>query len=102
MNEIKLHRSFELKPNEDMTQNLYIKHYQNNLLISAFDLGNIEDIVSLIKEKEDLIKYIEKFISKTNYEVDIKGNYVYLAWTRAYEDLLERIKSNNYEKSNTK
>lgn len=97
MNQIKFNRSFELKPNGDMTQNLYFKCYQNNLLISEVDLGNVENIVSLKKEKENLIKYIENFISKTNYEVDVRRNYVYLTWARAYEDLLERIKNNNYE-----
>lgn len=49
------------------------------------------------QNQENLIKYIENFISKTDYEVNIKGNYLYLAWSNAYKDLLERIKNNNYE-----
>lgn len=54
---------------------------------------------SLIQQnQEGLIKYIEDFINKTDYEVNIKGNYLYLAWSNAYKDLLERIKNNNYEK----
>lgn len=49
------------------------------------------------QEKENLIKYLEDFISKTDYEVDTKGNYLYIAWANAYKDLVERIRSGEYE-----
>lgn len=49
------------------------------------------------KEKQDLIKYLEDFISKEDYEVNIKGNYLYIAWCNAYRNLLEKIKEGNYE-----
>jgi len=54
-------------------------------------------IFAYMIEKDNLIKYLEDFVSKTNKEVNIKGNYLYLAWSNAYKDLLERVKNNNYE-----
>lgn len=49
------------------------------------------------RDKKNLIKYLEKFISKTDCEVNIFGNYIYLAWSKAYQDILERVKNNNYD-----
>lgn len=57
---INFRRNFELKDNGDLTQNLYSKCYQNNLLISETDLGNIEDIVCLKKENKELKEKLEK------------------------------------------
>lgn len=94
---LKFKISYDLKDNGDTTQNLFAKTYQNSSLIAESDLGNICDLVLERKNKENLIKYLEDFISKTDYEVDIKGNYLYIAWANAYKDLLERIKNNNYE-----
>lgn len=51
----------------------------------------------IVEEKGNLIKYLEDFISKTDNEVNIKGNYLYLAWSNAYKALLERVKSGKYE-----
>jgi len=52
---------------------------------------------TLQQQKDQLIKYLEDFVNKTDYEVNVKENYPYLAWANAYKDLLERIKSGKYE-----
>lgn len=58
-------------------------------------------VISLINESElkidNLIKYLENFINKTDYEVNIRGNYLYLAWANAYRNLLEKLRSGKYE-----
>lgn len=51
----------------------------------------------LLQEKENLIKYLEDFISKTDYEINILGNYPYLVRSNIYKDLLEKIRSGKYE-----
>lgn len=33
---------------------------------------------------------MEDFISKTDYEVNIIGNYLYLAWSNAYKEVLQK------------
>lgn len=69
------------------------KHLKEHELSLAL-LNENEEIK---KDKENLIKYLEDFISKTDYEVNIKGNYLYLAWANAYKNLLEKVKSGKYE-----
>lgn len=54
MQQIKFKRNFKLVDNGDLTQNLHSLCYQNNVLISETDLGNMEDIlVEYAKLKED-------------------------------------------------
>lgn len=45
---------YELKKNEDTTQNLYAKSYQNSSLICETDFGNISYIVAYKKENDTL------------------------------------------------
>ena len=60
--------------------------------------NSVIPLISEAEEKENrLIKYLEDFISKTDYEINIKGNYLYLAWANAYRDLLEKVMSGKYE-----
>lgn len=67
-------------------------HYENDLyLVSGKDLDRLE------KEIEDLIKYLESKIKECDYQVDIIGNYQKICERRAYQDILERLKSGKYE-----
>jgi hypothetical protein len=58
--------NYELLDNGDGTQNLYMKTYQNGVVIVKTDFGNVEDIINLRHENEKLklkinhaIEYIE-------------------------------------------
>lgn len=72
-------------------------HDSKHLKEHELSLALLNECKERKQRKEKLINYLEDFISKTDNEVNIKGNYLYLAWANAYKDLLERIKNNNYE-----
>lgn len=48
--------------------------------------------LQLETQKKEFIKYLEDFIDKTDYEVNILGNYIYLAWSNAYKEILLKYK----------
>ncbi len=78
-----------------------LEGYRESILKKSLDVDMVENILlenkSLKTKEESLIKYLEEFISKTYYEVILKGNHLYLAWSNAYNDLLEKVKSGKYE-----
>lgn len=83
MLKINFRRNFVLKDNGDLTQNLYSKCYQNNLLISEIDLGNIEDIVCLSKENIEFKERLEqknKVIEEAIKYID--GTYEMACYTK--------------------
>lgn len=113
---IELRRTFELKNNEDMTQNLYSKCYSNNILVSEHDLGDIEDIVYCKTKERNLTKYLEDKIKDCDYFVgatihnfeDLKLSTLSSKKMKEllktnklvkeiYEEILERVKSGKYE-----
>lgn len=99
MNNIKLNIKYKLINNGNSTQNLIMETYQNNLLISEIDVGDIEDIVSFKKEKQDLIKYLESKLKELECDdVDDEELKGYLIQKRYdYKEILERVKAGNYE-----
>lgn len=86
---LKFKISYELKDNGDTTQNLFAKTYQNSSLIAESDLGNICDLVLERKNKENLIKYLAGLLTGD------KTTDMFIV--TEVENLLERIKNNNYE-----
>ena len=42
--------------------------------------------------KKEFIKYLEDKINKTDYEVKALGNNLYLAWSNAYKEILQKYK----------
>ena len=46
----------------------------------------------LLRYQERFIKYLEDKINKTDYEVNILGNSLYLAWSNAYKEILQKYK----------
>lgn len=110
----------------DNSEHLIMISYFMNQEISNIDCGKVDEILYKVKmydeefknlftqnqkmkkiqkqldknsqqEKENLINYLEEFVSKTDYEINILGNYPYLAWSNAYKDLLEKVRSGKYE-----
>ena len=76
----------------------YISLTRHELKILYSIYNSVISIINESEEKENkLIKYLEGFIDKTDYEVNIKGNYLYLAWANAYRDLLEKVKGGKYD-----
>lgn len=43
-------------------------------------------------QQKEFIKYLEDSIDKTDYEINICGNYSYLAWSNAYKAVLSKYK----------
>lgn len=43
-------------------------------------------------QQKEFVEYLEDFINKTDYEVNILGNYPYLAWSKAYQKILSKYK----------
>lgn len=62
--EIKFKRNFKLVDNGDLTQNLHSLCYQNNILISETNLGNIEDIVVQLKKQKEINKKAIEYINQ--------------------------------------
>lgn len=87
---------FKIFLNDEEFSYISLTRHEFKILFSIYN-----SVISLINESEtkmnNLINYLENFISKTDYEINIKGNYLYLAWANAYRDLLERAKSGKYE-----
>lgn len=61
---IKFKRNFKLVDNGDLTQNLHSLCYQNNILISETNLGNIEDIVVQLKKQKEINKKAIEYINQ--------------------------------------
>lgn len=62
---------YELKNNRDKTQNLFLKSYQNSLLICETDCGDISNIVSYKKENDKLkqsLNNIRGLISNSKWD----------------------------------
>lgn len=55
-------------------------------------LENAGKIEKTENQQQEFIKYLEEFINKTDYEVNILGNYPYLAWSNTYKKVLEKYK----------
>ncbi len=47
----------------------------------------------LLNQQKEFIKYLEDEINKTDYEINILGNYPYLAWSNACKKNLQKYKS---------
>lgn len=47
----------------------------------------------LLNQQQEFIKYLEDEINKTDYEINILGNYPYLAWSNACKKSLQKYKS---------
>lgn len=57
------------------------------------DSKKYDSLVQKIEnQQQEFINYLEDFISKTDYEVNIMGNYLYLAWSNAYKKVLQKYK----------
>lgn len=73
--EIEFKKIFKLVDNGNLTYNLHSLCYQNNILISEFDLGNIEDILVKLKKQKEVIdkatKDIQKIIDSVNNNIII-------------------------------
>ncbi len=91
----KLNFKYELKDNEDNTQNLFRKNYQGSVLINEMNFGNICDIVEESRFRENFIKYLENTI-KENEKFDRKNNCEWQGYN-FYQEVLERLKSGKYE-----
>lgn len=88
----------ELKKHcEEQIERCIKLHDSKHLKEHELSLALLNECEGRKQEKEKLIKYLEDFIDKTDYEVNIKGNYLYIAWSNAYRDLLEKVKSGKYE-----
>lgn len=67
-----------------------------NDFINKANFANIEqlmlDYCAKTEEQKEFIKYLENCINKTDYEVNVLGNYKYLAWSNAYKNALTKYK----------
>ena len=82
---------------EELQEQLSIKTLQlEEIKLSKKDYTqeNILEMKLTLKENQqkEFIKYLEDFIDKTDYEVNILGNYIYLAWSNAYKEILSKYK----------
>ena len=51
-----------------------------------------EEIKEYKNQQKEFIEYLEDCINKTDYEVNVLGNYKYLAWANAYKNALTKYK----------
>lgn len=83
---------YELKDNEDTSQNLFVKTYQGPSMISETDLGNMFDIVVKVKEntnlKQALIDIRQIIIRDTT---DDNGKDLGYSDCIQYDDILQII-----------
>lgn len=67
-----------------------------NNFINKANFANIEqlmlDYCAKTEEQKEFIQYLENCINKTDYEVNVLGNYKYLAWSNAYKNALTKYK----------
>lgn len=70
--EIKFKRNFKLVDNGNLTQNLHSLCYQNNILISEIDLGNVEDILVQLKKQKEIIDKVKSAIKTNCIKIDEK------------------------------
>lgn len=63
-----------------------------NALIGSKENSILEENRKLKDQQKEFIKYLENFIDKTDYEVNILGNCLYLAWSNAYKEILSKYK----------
>ena len=61
-----------------------------------FESKNRDKIWKILMKKEtqqkEFIEYLEDCINKTDYEVNVLGNYKYLSWANAYKNALTKYK----------
>lgn len=92
----------QLKEQLDNYQNKYNNRLNNQLAeglkpdLEDYYLAEIEGKANMYDnletQQKEFIKYLEDFINKTDYEVNILGNYLYLAWSNAYKEILSKYK----------
>ena len=51
-----------------------------------------EEIKEYKNRQQKFMEYLENCINKTDYEVNVLGNYKYLAWANAYRNTLTKYK----------
>ena len=100
INSFKIYDRNEL---EELTKQYYLENQElkkqleeiNNFINKA-NFANIEqlmlDYCAKTEEQKEFIQYLENCINKTDYEVNVLGNYKYLAWSNAYKNALTKYK----------
>ena len=87
-----IHRANDL---EDENQELN-KQLETVRKKYEFESKNRDKIWKILMEKEThqkkFIEWLENYINKTDYEVNVLGNYKYLAWSNAYKNALTKYK----------
>lgn len=82
---------------DDNIARLVSKIDDDILEVWKIEKKDILEALKLKNEKEQLIEYLENMINKSEYEVEIKGNYAYISWVNAYKDILKKVRSSKYE-----
>ena len=72
-----------------------LQHVVDNSKVSKVDKEFIDTThrnTELLAQQKEFIEYLEDCINKTDYEVNVLGNYKYLAWANAYKNALTKYK----------
>ena len=95
----------ELKSQLKGTTHCFVEEEHEKLKKQLEDMTDCRDIASghrkevqdretiLLNQQKEFIKYLEDEINKTDYEINILGNYPYLAWSNACKKNLQKYKS---------
>lgn len=77
------------KENEELKKQLEKKYEKVGSLTGEL---LYEENTKLINQQKEFIDWLENCINKTDYEVNVLGNYKYLAWANAYKSALTKYK----------
>lgn len=71
-----------------------IEETDRKLFLTKHELDMREKTIgNKLNQQKEFIKYLEDEINKTDYEINILGNYPYLAWSNACKKNLQKYKS---------
>ena len=82
----------ELKKQLEDYKKWYQDELEENAELSDLWINRRARVIELENHQKEFIDWLEDCINKTDYELNVLGNYKYLAWSNAYKSALAKYK----------